>query len=58
MKYEATFLVQIVIILWHIDLLLGKDLKTNNKTTAIAMQQCSKHASTTTELRLETGAMP
>jgi hypothetical protein len=40
--------------MWHIDLLLGKDLKTNNETTAIAMQQRSKHASTTTELLLET----
>jgi hypothetical protein len=25
-------------VLWHIDPLLGKDVKTNNKKTAIAMQ--------------------
>jgi hypothetical protein len=41
------------IILWLIDSLLGKDLETN-KTTAVAMQQCGKHASTTKELLLET----
>jgi hypothetical protein len=41
------------LILWRTDLLLGKDLKTNDKTTAIAMQWHSKHTSTTTELLLE-----
>jgi hypothetical protein len=34
--------------------LLGKDLETNNKTTAVVMQQRGKHASTTIELLLET----
>jgi hypothetical protein len=37
------------IILWCTDPLLGRDLETND-TTAIFTQQCSKHASTTTEL--------
>jgi hypothetical protein len=41
------------LILWHVDALLGKDLKTNSETTAIAMQHHGKHASTTRELRLE-----
>jgi hypothetical protein len=36
------------------DPLLGKDLETNNETTAIAMQGHSKHASTTMKLLLET----
>jgi hypothetical protein len=36
-------------IVWRIDPLLGKDLETHNKTTAVA-----KHASTTIELLLET----
>jgi hypothetical protein len=40
-------------IIWLIDPLLGKDLKTNHETTAIAMQVCSKHPSTTVELPLE-----
>jgi hypothetical protein len=40
-------------ITWHIDSLLGKDLKTNNKTIAVAMQQHGKHTSTTIELLLE-----
>jgi hypothetical protein len=40
--------------LWHIDLLLDKDLKTKNKTTALAMQWHGKYASTTIELLLET----
>jgi hypothetical protein len=39
--------------LWRTDPLLGKDLETN-ETTAIAMQQHGKQASTTTELLLET----
>jgi hypothetical protein len=30
--------------LWHIDLLLGNDLETNNETTAIAKQQLRKYA--------------
>jgi hypothetical protein len=34
--------------------LLSKALETNNKKTAVAMQQRDKHASTTTELLLET----
>jgi hypothetical protein len=33
--------------------MLGKDLETNNETTAIAVQLCSKHASTTIELLLK-----
>jgi hypothetical protein len=41
-------------ILWHIDPLVGKDLKTNNETTVIATERHSKRASTTTELLLET----
>jgi hypothetical protein len=41
-------------ILWQIDLLLAEDLRTNNVTRAIAMQQHSKHASTAIELLLET----
>jgi hypothetical protein len=40
-------------VLWHIDPLLGKDLETDSETTAIAMQQHSKHTSTTIELLLE-----
>jgi hypothetical protein len=40
--------------MWHIDPLLGKDLEANNNTTATAMQCRGKHASTTTELLLET----
>jgi hypothetical protein len=40
--------------LWLIDPLLGKDLETK-ETTTVAMQQRSKHASTTMELLLETG---
>jgi hypothetical protein len=35
--------------------LLGKDLETDNETTAVAMQRRGKHASTTIELLLETG---
>jgi hypothetical protein len=33
--------------------LLGKDLETNNETTAVAMQQRGKDTSTTIELLLE-----
>jgi hypothetical protein len=40
-------------ILWHIDQLLGKDLETNNKTTAVAMQHCGKRTYITIELLLE-----
>jgi hypothetical protein len=40
-------------ILWRIDPLLGKDLETDNETTAIAMQQYGKHTSTAIELLLE-----
>jgi hypothetical protein len=40
-------------ILWCIDPLLGKDLETDNETTAIAMQQHGQHTSTTIELLLE-----
>jgi hypothetical protein len=39
--------------LMRTDLLLGKDLETRNKTTVIATQRHSKHASTTTELLLQ-----
>jgi hypothetical protein len=39
--------------MWRIDQLLRKDLETNNETTAVAMQQRGKHASTTIELLLE-----
>jgi hypothetical protein len=38
--------------MWRIDPLLGKDLKTNNETRAVAMQRRGKHASTT---RVTTG---
>jgi hypothetical protein len=38
--------------LWRIEPLLGKDLETNNETTAVAMRRRGKHASTT-ELLLE-----
>jgi hypothetical protein len=41
-------------VLWRIDPLPGKDLDTNNDTTAFAMQRHGKHASTTIELLLET----
>jgi hypothetical protein len=41
-------------LLWRIDLLLGKDLETNNETTTAAMQQRGKHASKTIELLLQT----
>jgi hypothetical protein len=33
-----------IYILWRIDPLVGKDLKTNNETTAVAMQRRGKHA--------------
>jgi hypothetical protein len=42
-----------VYILWGIDPLLGKDLETN-ETTTVVMQRRGKHATTTTELLLET----
>jgi hypothetical protein len=42
------------IMLWRIEPLLGKDLETNNDTTAVAMQRRGKHASTPIELLLET----
>jgi hypothetical protein len=45
--------VALCIILWHIVPLLGKVLETHSETTAIAMQQHGKHASTTIELLLE-----
>jgi hypothetical protein len=41
-------------ILWCINPLLGKDLETNNETAAVAMETRGKHASTTTQLLLET----
>jgi hypothetical protein len=41
--------------LFCIDLLLGKDLETNNGTTAIAMQWRGKHTSVTTDLLLKMG---
>jgi hypothetical protein len=41
-------------ILWHIDFLLGIDPETNDDTTAVAMQQHGKHASTIIEVLLET----
>jgi hypothetical protein len=40
-------------LLWGIDPLPGKDLERNNETTTVAMQRRCKHASTTTNLRLE-----
>jgi hypothetical protein len=40
-------------ILWRRDPLLGKDLETNNDTTAVAMQQRGKYDFTTIELLLE-----
>jgi hypothetical protein len=36
--------------LWRIETLLGKNLETNNETTAVAMQQLDKHATKTIEL--------
>jgi hypothetical protein len=39
-------------VLWHTDPLLVKDIETNNETTAVAMQQRRKHASTTIDLLL------
>jgi hypothetical protein len=44
----------IIIVLWCIDSLLGKDLETNNETTAVAIQRCGKSTSTAIELLLET----
>jgi hypothetical protein len=38
---------------WHIDPFLGKDLETNNESTAVAEQQRGKHTSTTVELLLK-----
>jgi hypothetical protein len=43
-----------VTILSHINPVLGKDFEINNETTADGMQRRGKHASTTTELLLET----
>jgi hypothetical protein len=40
-------------VLWRVDPLLGKDLETNNETTAFAMQWRGKQSSTTIELLLE-----
>jgi hypothetical protein len=34
--------------------MLGKDFETKNKTTAVAMQQRDKHASTAIEIWFET----
>jgi hypothetical protein len=34
-------------LLWHVDLLLGKDVGTNKETTAVAVHRLGKHASTT-----------
>jgi hypothetical protein len=42
------------IILWRIDPLLGKEVETNNETTAVVMQRRGILASTTIELLLET----
>jgi NRPS condensation-like uncharacterized protein len=41
-------------IFWRIGPLLFKDLEIKNKMTAVAMQRCDKHASTTKDLLLET----
>jgi hypothetical protein len=41
-------------ILWRIGPLIGKDLETNDETTAVAMQRRGKHAYTTIEFLLET----
>jgi hypothetical protein len=40
-------------VLCHMDSLLGKDIKTDNETAAVAMQQHGKHASTVIELLSE-----
>jgi hypothetical protein len=40
--------------MWRINPLLGKELETNDETTAAAMQRRRKHASTTIHLLLET----
>jgi hypothetical protein len=42
------------LVLCRIAPLLGKHLETNNETTAVATQRSGKHASTSTELLLET----
>jgi hypothetical protein len=39
--------------MWCIDLLLGKDIETNDETTAVAMQWRGKHATIAIELLLE-----
>jgi hypothetical protein len=40
----ASFLQVFILILWHINPLLGNDRETNNETTATAMQQLCKWA--------------
>jgi hypothetical protein len=40
--------VDLELIVWRIDPLLGKDLQRNSETTAVAMQRRGKHASATT----------
>jgi hypothetical protein len=45
------------LILWHIDLFLGNDRRTNNDTTAIARQQLRKYA-TVLDLLLGSGLRP
>jgi hypothetical protein len=39
-------------VLWRMDPLLGRNIETNNETTAVAMQWRNKHVSTT--IKLET----
>jgi hypothetical protein len=41
-------------IMWLTDPLLGKDLETNNETTAVTIQRRGKHASVIIELLLKT----
>jgi hypothetical protein len=51
---SGTHKINMETILWRIDPMLGTDIETNNKTTAVAKQRRGKHASTTIDLLLET----
>jgi hypothetical protein len=41
-------------VLWRMDSFLDKHLETDNETTTVTMQRCSKHATTTIVLLLGT----
>jgi hypothetical protein len=45
---------RLLVLLWRIEPLLGKDLETNHETTTVFMQRRDKHASTTIKLLSET----